>query len=66
MERKATYLQAVCVLRPIKSETHRVRLAERVNLVGGKGYARTTTAEVVTIKTHRKRAIYDQMGSIPN
>ena len=63
--RKETYLQAVYVLRPQKYETHRVRLIERVNLVGGERDARTTTEGAVKIKTQRNRAIYDNMGSTP-
>ena len=65
MGRKATYVQAVCVLTPLKYETHRVRLAEWVNLVGDKIYTKTTTENAVTIKTHRNRSIYDKMGSTP-
>ena len=49
-------------LTPPKSETHRVRLTEGVNLVGRKRDARTTTADSVTIKTHRNRAMYYKMA----
>ena len=65
MGRKETYLQAVYVLRPQKYETHRVRLIERVNLVGGERDSRTTTEDAFKINTQQNRAIYDNMGSTP-
>ena len=64
MGRKATYVQAVCILRTPKSEASRVRLTEVVKLVKKRDEI-TTTADVVTIKTHQNRALYDNMGSTP-
>eukprot|EP00978_Attheya_sp_CCMP212_P025273 scaffold80937_cov51-Attheya_sp.AAC.2 len=54
--RKATYVKAVCDIRPHKEETHRVRLTAGGNLVGN---VSTPTADVTTIKTHWNSVISD-------
>jgi len=50
--RKATYVKAVCDIRPHKEETHRVRLTAGGNLVDYPGNVSTPTADITTIKTH--------------
>eukprot|EP00978_Attheya_sp_CCMP212_P040157 scaffold216216_cov26-Attheya_sp.AAC.1 len=50
--RKATYVKAVCDIRPQKEETHRVRLTAGGNLIDYPGNVSTPTANIKTIKTH--------------
>jgi hypothetical protein len=57
--RKATYVKAVCDIRPHKEETHRVRLTAGGNLVDYPGNVSTPTADVTTIKTHWNSVISD-------
>jgi hypothetical protein len=55
--RKATYVKAICDIRPQKEETHRVRLTTGGNL---KKNVSTPTADITTIKTHLNSVTSDE------
>ena len=58
-ERRATYVRAVCNIRPQKSETHRTRLTAGGNLIDYPGEVRTPTSDFTTIEIHVNSAISD-------
>eukprot|EP00978_Attheya_sp_CCMP212_P042683 scaffold264557_cov29-Attheya_sp.AAC.4 len=57
--RKATYVKAMCDIRPQKEETHRVRLTAGGNLIDHPGNVSTPTADITTFKTHWNSVVSD-------
>jgi hypothetical protein len=58
--RKATYVKAVCNIRPQKEETHRVHLTAGGYLIDYPGNVSTPTANITTIKTHWNSVTSDE------
>ena len=56
---RATYVRAVCDIRPQKTETHRKRLTAGVNLIDYPGEFSTPTSDLTTMKLHVNSAISD-------
>ena len=56
-ERRATYVRAVCNIRPQKTKTHRTRLNAGGNLIDYPGEVSTLTSELTTMKLHVNSAI---------
>ena len=57
--RRATYVRAVCNIRPHKIETHRTRLTEGVNIIYYPGEFKTPTSDFTNMKLHVNSAISD-------
>ena len=51
-DRKATYVRAVCDIRPQKTETHRTRITAGGNIIYYTGDVRTPTSDLTTMKLH--------------
>ena len=58
-ERRATYVRAVCDIRPPKKDTHRKILTEGGNLIDYPGEFSTPTSDLTTMKHHVNSAISD-------
>ena len=51
-DRKATYVRAVCNIRPQKTETHRTRLTAGGKLIDYPGEVSTPKSDLTTMKLH--------------
>ena len=56
-DRRATYVRAVCDIRPQKTKTHRTRLTAGGNLIDYPVEVSTPTSDLTTMKLHVKSAI---------
>ena len=58
-DRRATYVRAVCNIRPQKTVTHKKRLTAGRNLIDYPGEVSTQTSDLNTMKLHINSAISD-------
>ena len=58
-DRRATYVRAVCDIRPQKKDTHRTKLTAGGNMIGYSGEVSTPSSDLTTMKLHVNSAISD-------